>query len=54
MLPVPKMGQMSKSGHSLNAKWWLFWGYLFAILVYAKKNLVVVKLLTAPKMGQMS
>jgi len=36
--------------HSLNVSFAVF----FAILVYAKKNLGVVRFLNAPKMGQMS
>jgi len=55
VLAVPKMGQMSKSGTFPKCEMVLVWGGgIFAILVYAKKNLGVVKLLSAPKMGQMS
>jgi len=54
VLAVLKMGQMSKSATFPKCKIVLVLGVYFAILVYAKQNHGVVKLLSAPKMGQIS
>ena len=53
VLPIPKIGQLSESGTLPEWKMVLVTRY-FAILVYVKKKLGVVKLLSVPKMGQMS